>query len=125
MGRVRKTKVAERVSEALTGWEMDSAFSLECSDDGREVKVACVPAGRALGLGSRFEGGMVIVKVEATSVAVAATRSSKAFRDSFIKRIVAECTERDRRKSQGDGKRDGAGGEQMERPEGGTPGGRD
>lgn len=36
----------------------------EEEEEGREVRVACVPAGRTLGFGRRLEGGIVIVREE-------------------------------------------------------------
>lgn len=33
-------------------------------EEGREVSVACVPAGRTLGFGRMLEGGIVIVREE-------------------------------------------------------------
>ena len=61
--RLRKTKVAVWVSGAVSGppcsWPWD-----EAEEAGRDVSVACVPAGRTLGFGRRLEGGMVIVREE-------------------------------------------------------------
>lgn len=51
----RKTKVEERVRGAVRG----------CLPEELEVRVAWVPAGRALALGRREDGGMVIVREEA------------------------------------------------------------
>jgi hypothetical protein len=58
--------------------------------DGNEVKVACVPAGRVLGLGSRFEGGIVSEReADNTVVKVAATKRRRAERDDLRKNMIA------------------------------------
>lgn len=68
---MRKTKVEERVSGAVR-----RARWFVCSlEEGREVSVACVPAGRTLGFGRRLDGGMVIVRDE--QMAVVARRRMK------------------------------------------------
>lgn len=62
--RLRKTKVAERV-RGVVRRALRIVWSWE---EVREVRVACVPAGRRLGFRRRLDGGMVIVRDEHMAV---------------------------------------------------------
>ena len=86
--RLRKTKVAERVRGAVRR-ALRVAWSWE--EEGREVRVACVPAGRTLGFGRRLDGGMVIVRDE--QIAVVARRKMEGI-DVIEKCIVSSGIEK-------------------------------
>jgi len=85
--RLRKTKVAERVRGAVL---MALPIVWSWKEEGRVVRVACVPAGRTLGFGRKLDGAMVIVRDE--QMAVVARRRIKG-RDDIENCIVSSGIE--------------------------------